>query len=404
MITLSILPLCAIFCGYSGGDGGIDSLFTGTTGEPVLLESPGTTPALSEEEYTAFARRQSGVKYFVGISQKPKQLSANARFGFNLSYGGFSRSWILDGDEKQGYVLYADLNANGNLNDDTPLTFERVNGKYSLMIKTDVTESYNGKEETYPVQIKLEVTHVTFPGKSEKQLALDDYSNTQRSGAVHIGTREIHFNLGGSQGIYDFDYDRISFDINNDGNFSSVERYAVREKYVTIGDSSYEFHVDRYGRNVVLKLLPERLPERPSLETGSAAPEFSFRDIEGVGHRLSDYRGKVVLLDFWGYWCGPCVAELPEVVSTYKEFHTKGFDIVGIHAGDDTSTVRKFITDHAMNWNHTVELEHGALQKLFRINGWPTYYLIGKDGTIVSRTLRPGNKLIQEINTQLKKN
>ena len=403
---ITTLLILQIFATVSDSNGGAnkDSLFTAKTDSPILLESAGISLALSEDEYTKIADQLSTSKYFIRISQKPTQMSGNARFGFNLAFGGLNRSWILDGDEKRGYTLYADLNANGNLSDDSPLTFNNINGKYSVMLQTDVIEENDGKEEKYTVQIKLEVDHIAPPGKTEKQLALNEYNHTQRKGTIQIGKREISFALTGDQGIYIFDYNRVSFDFNGDSKFSSTENYDVREKYVNIGDSSYEFQVDRYGRSLTLRLLSEQLKDRASLEIGSQVPEFSFEDLKGQLHHLSDYRGKVLLLDFWGYWCGPCIAEVPTLVATYNELHSNGFEIIGIHNGEDTASVRKFISEHKMNWNQTIEGDNGSILKLFRIKGYPTYFLIGKNGSIISNNLRPGDELSKTILTALKDN
>ncbi|MDP1678425.1 MAG: TlpA disulfide reductase family protein [Bacteroidota bacterium] len=403
MPTLSLIQIFIMLLNYSNGSSS-DSLYTGNTGAPVIFESASTNLALSEDEYNKLADKRSKFKFFVRISQKPIHLSANARFGFGLVFGGFNRGWILDGDEKKGYILYADLNANGDLNDDSPLKFNYVNGKYSVILHTDVTKNNDGNEETYPVQIKLEVTRVVSSGKTEEQLALIDYSITQRNGVIQIGKKKIFFTLTGDQGIYNSDLDRVSFDFNEDGKYSSSESYAVSENYVNIGDSSYGFHIDRYGRSLTLKLLSEHLLGRPSLEMGSQVPEFSFKDLNGQLHHLSDYRGRILLLDFWGYWCGPCVEEVPIFVSTYKDFHSKGFEIIGIHSGNDSAIVRKFISEHDMNWNQIIESEDGVIQKLFRIKQYPTHFLIGQDGTIISKSFGQGENIAKEIITQFKTN
>jgi len=88
--------------------------------------------------------------------------------------------------------------------------------------------------------------------------------------------------------------------------------YVVMDKYVNLAGASYEFTVDRLGRSLTLKPLAEKLPDRASLEPGSAAPEFSFTDLDGKPHRLYDYRGKVVLLDFGEYGAVPASPK-PEV-------------------------------------------------------------------------------------------
>lgn len=378
---------------------------TANTEAPVLLKGAGVVFAMPEEEYRKIAERLSKNPRFVPMKRKPAGLTAGAKFGFNLSFGGLNRSWVLDGDDQQGYVLYADLNANGDLADDTPLRFTNDRGKYSVLLKQTVTEKFDGRDETYPVELRLEAGAVTKPDQSDPQLALTISGETLRRGVIRVGGREVAFALAGSQGVYNWDYSRVYFDLNGDGQLDtttrkSAESYVVRDKYVNLAGASYEFTVDRQGRSLTLKPLAEKLPDRASLEPGSAAPEFSFTDINGKPHRLSDYRGKVVLLDFWGVWCSPCVAEAPKLAAIYKKLHERGFEVIGIHMGNEMPALRKFIAEKGMTWAQAIEEERGALHRLFRVDGWPTYYLIGKDGTIRANNLRPGDELIKKIEQQ----
>ena len=108
-----------------------------------------------------------------------------------------------------------------------------------------------------------------------------------------------------------------------------------------------------------------------------------------------------MLIDFWGIWCAPCVAEAPKLVAVYKKLHGKGFEIIGVHLGRDVNA-RKFIKDQGMKWIHVVEEEDGQLHRLFRVDGWPTYYLIGRDGVILANQLRPGEQLIKEVEKAFK--
>ena len=379
---------------------------TANTEAPVLVKGgAGVAFAMPEEEYRKIAERLSKNPRFVPIKRKPTGLTAGAKFGFNLGFGGLNRSWVLEGDDKQGYVLYADLNGNGDLADDTPVRFTNDGGKYSALLKQTVTEKIDGRDESYTVDFRLEVGAVAKPDERDPKLALRITSETLRRGVIRAGGREVAFALAGSQGVYNRDYNRVYFDLNGDGQPDmitpkSAESFTVGDKYVNLAGTSYEFTVDRLGRSLTLKPLAEKLPDRASLELGSAAPDFSFTDIDGKPHRLSDYRGKVVLLDFWGVWCGPCVAEAPKLAAIHKKLHEKGFEVIGIHMGNEMEALRKFIAEKGMTWAQTIEEERGSLHRLFRVDAWPTYYLIGKDGMIRANTLRPGDELIKKIEQQ----
>jgi hypothetical protein len=164
---------------------------TATTEAPVLLNGTGVAFAMPEEEYRKIADRLSKTPNFVPIKRKPAGLTAAAKFGFNLSFGGLNRSWILDGDEKQGYVLYADLNGNGDLADDTPLRFKTDHDKYFVLLKEIVTEKIDGREENYPVELRLEVGVVTKSDQSDPQPALTISSETLRRGVIRAADREV---------------------------------------------------------------------------------------------------------------------------------------------------------------------------------------------------------------------
>jgi thiol-disulfide isomerase/thioredoxin len=137
------------------------------------------------------------------------------------------------------------------------------------------------------------------------------------------------------------------------------------------------------------------MPARADLRIGSTAPDFSFKDLDGKARRLSDFRGKIVLIDVWGSWCAPCRREAPKLSAVYKNLKGKNFEIVSLNKNDDVKTIREFIGEHQMNWIHT-QVEEDFLT-LYRVNGYPTYFLLDKDGKIISNTLRAGEEMYKKI-------
>jgi len=115
-------------------------------------------------------------------------------------------------------------------------------------------------------------------------------------------------------------------------------------------------------------------------------------DPDGNMHKLSEYvgQGKWVLIDFWASWCGPCKAEMPNVVAMYKQYHDKGFDIVGLSFDDDKDLWRKAIIEWQMPWIHLSDLKswNSVAAGVYSVNSIPDNLLINPEGIVVARGLR----------------
>jgi thiol-disulfide isomerase/thioredoxin len=127
------------------------------------------------------------------------------------------------------------------------------------------------------------------------------------------------------------------------------------------------------------------LPGNPMEITGTL--------LDGNAFDQSTLAGKVVLIDFWATWCGPCVAEIPNVLEQYKKYHARGFEVVGISLDQDRSALEKFVSDRKIPWPILFEPAEGSgwqhpLATYYGISGIPTVILIGRDGNVISLNAR----------------
>jgi len=137
---------------------------------------------------------------------------------------------------------------------------------------------------------------------------------------------------------------------------------------------------------------------------GAIAPDIALNDPEGNPKSLSSLRGKVVLLDFWASWCGPCRKENPNVVNAYGRFHEKGFEVFSVSLDKDRDSWLKAIATDKLIWpNHVSDLKYwkSAGAATYGVTSIPAAFLIDKEGKIVAKKLR-GDALEQKLEELLK--
>lgn len=125
----------------------------------------------------------------------------------------------------------------------------------------------------------------------------------------------------------------------------------------------------------------------PALSLGSTAPDFSAPKIDGSTFQLSSLRGKVVLLDFWASWCGPCRKDNPALVRIWQEYSGKPFEIVSISLDEQAQAWQRAIQKDGLVWqNHISNLKgfDEPVAILYGVKSIPTKYLLGEDGSILA--------------------
>ena len=165
------------------------------------------------------------------------------------------------------------------------------------------------------------------------------------------------------------------------------------------------FAQDKALQTEIITALHDAYPEHPLVaerynkinnpqfrtSEGSIAPELEFSDPDGKIRKLSDLRGKVVLIDFWASWCGPCRKENPHVRAMYEKYHDRGFEIFSVSLDNNKDRWKDAIAKDNLSWpNHVSDLKGwgSAAAKLYGVSSIPSTFLVDKDGRIIAKGLR----------------
>ncbi|HEX3857868.1 MAG TPA: TlpA disulfide reductase family protein [Verrucomicrobiae bacterium] len=139
-----------------------------------------------------------------------------------------------------------------------------------------------------------------------------------------------------------------------------------------------------------------------ALAVGTKFPDFNEKDLNGKPLSIANYKGKVVMIDFWATWCGPCVGELPNVIATYQKHHAQGFEIIGVSLDQNQTKLADFIKSKDMTWQQFFDGQGwgNKLAVKYGIESIPATFLLDSDGKIIGKDLR-GEALEQAVTSAL---
>jgi thiol-disulfide isomerase/thioredoxin len=314
--------------------------------------------------------------------------------------------------------IYIDANNDEDLMNDGEGLLDRCNaspqqpGSFTISRGAKCQVAYaDGVTIEYPMDCYMfpQRPPVKLPDGSDRQYSrtLFYHRNACFETKLPVGdaTLGIRFYDENSDGlIVTEDKDRLGLDLNQDGTFDPNSRgpeiYDLNAPFSFGGESYVLRTFGPRGGDPTAVVSEQKVAAPVYILAGKPAPDFAMPTLDGGTFTLSAQKGKIVILDFWATWCGPCRDELPNVVKMWDELKDKGLVLVGISLDFDdkdakaTDKVAKFAPENGMTWTHIVEGKYwdSEIGRLYQVSGIPQTVLVDREGKISALGLR-GEKL-----------
>ena len=360
---------------------------------------------------------------------KPTQLRVapplrSPRFGVlvgaNAGTGARSYIVVLDEPANGTPMLYVDSNGDGDLTNDQAGMWNLAN------YGTGLSEGYGSgwvdigpTGATARVRIGMYRFDPKYTDRAAYASTLFYYADYARTGTIKIGSDSYQVLLYDELTALDFRGNGVALliDLNHDGVYTTAREKILAAQAFNIGGATREVRgLSAIGDS--LQLAPSTqtvaaMVPPPDLRVGRPALGFTAPDIDGVAVTFpKDFAGKIVMLDFWATWCGPCMSEVPGLAALYAKYKGKGFEVLGIsldQAGSEKpgSDMRGVMKDKGMLWRQICDGKEwdAALAQLYLVDSIPHAFLVdGDTGTIIANgdVLR-GTSLATTVETALRK-